>query len=142
MVDGGAKNITPIGDVLDDDPDELFIINCAPRKVQYDKNPTASIFSIGFRSIMEITTNAILNSDINQFTRINEIVKEAGDRKIPIPGKPGRVYKYIKSYIINPAESIGNTLDFSRESINSRTTLGYKDAEKELKGYVSLSGKW
>ena len=28
MVDGGLRNISPLGDVLDSDPDEIIIINC------------------------------------------------------------------------------------------------------------------
>jgi len=30
MVDGGVRNLTPIGDVLDSDPDEVVVINCSP----------------------------------------------------------------------------------------------------------------
>ena len=28
MVDGGVRNISPVGDVLDSEPDEIVIINC------------------------------------------------------------------------------------------------------------------
>ncbi len=31
MVDGGVRNLTPIGDVLDTAPDEVVIINCNPQ---------------------------------------------------------------------------------------------------------------
>ena len=28
MVDGGVRNISPLGDILDEDPAEIVIINC------------------------------------------------------------------------------------------------------------------
>jgi NTE family protein len=51
MVDGGIRNISPIGDVLDLEPDEIVIINCNPENQGSLTEPPTNIGKIGMRTL-------------------------------------------------------------------------------------------
>ena len=53
MVDGGVRNISPIGDVLETEPDEVVIINCSPEATDMLPDPPANIGKIGLRTLAE-----------------------------------------------------------------------------------------
>ena len=134
MVDGGVRNITPIGDVLDAEPDEVVIINCSPEGSDTLSKPPENIVKIGLRTL-DILLNELFRSDMSDFVRINALVKEAEAQGVtlhhPDSGKP---LKYYDCKIIEPTEPLGDTLDFSQPSVQRSLKAGVESARQVLEG--------
>ncbi len=134
MVDGGVRNITPIGDVLDAEPDELVIINCGSDKISALPNPPENILKIGERTL-DILLNELFRGDMKEFVRINQLVKEAEAQGVVLHNpKTGKPLKYYECKIIEPTEPLGDTLDFSQTSIQASLKAGVECARQVLGG--------
>jgi NTE family protein len=134
MVDGGVRNISPIGDVLDSEPDEVVIINCSPEASDLLPHPPENIVKIGLRTL-DILLNELFRSDMSEFVRINHLVNEAGAQGVtlhhPVSGRP---LKYYDCKIIEPTEPLGDTLDFSQTSVQRSLKAGVERARQVLEG--------
>jgi NTE family protein len=134
MVDGGVRNISPIGDVLDSEPDEVVIINCSPEASDLLPHPPENIVKIGLRTL-DILLNELFRSDMSEFVRINHLVNEAGAQGVtlhhPVSGRP---LKYYDCKIIEPTEPLGDTLDFSQASVQRSLKAGVERARQVLEG--------
>lgn len=132
MVDGGVRNISPIGDVLADEPDELVIINCHAESAEVLAGPPANIVKIGVRTL-DILLNELFTGDMQEFLRINALVKEAAAQGVvlhnPNNGKP---LKYFDAKIIEPSIPLGDTLDFSQTSVKKSLQDGWERAKAVL----------
>ncbi|RPI87746.1 MAG: patatin [Chloroflexi bacterium] len=132
MVDGGVRNISPIGDVLDYEPDELVIINCSSQAAHPIPEPPKDIVKVGLRT-MDILLNELFRGDMQDFLRINELVRQAQSQRIvlynPDSGKP---YKYYEYKIIEPDQPLGDTLDFSRDAVQRSLSMGIQRAREVL----------
>jgi NTE family protein len=132
MVDGGVRRITPIGDVLDEDLNEIVIINCSPEASNALSEPPGNILQIGLRTL-DIMLNELFVSDMNEFIKINALVKEAAQQGV-ILHKPGtdKPLKYFECKIIEPDEPLGDTLDFSQSVIQHSWKVGTRRAREVL----------
>lgn len=132
MVDGGVRNISPVGDVLDAEPDEVVIINCDAENSEPMPNPPKNIKDIGLRTL-DILLNELFRSDMQEFLKINALVKQAEAQGIilvnPSDGKP---LKYYECKIIEPTEPLGDTLDFSQASVQRSLKMGIQRAREVL----------
>lgn len=146
MVDGGLRNISPLGDVLDADPDEVVIINCSPRKPSPSDASPQNALEIAKRSL-DIAVNEIFVTDIREFIRINQNVQEAAaisefirinlNAQEAAPGltlhnEKGKAFKYYRYQIIEPEQPLGDTLDFSQEAVRRSMDAGWEQAKKVL----------
>ncbi len=133
MVDGGVRNITPIGDVLDTDPDEVVIINCGPQAQNVLDHEPGNVVEIGLRTL-DIVLNEIFRTDMESFVRINGLVKEAESHGVTLHNpKNGKPLKYFEYKIVEPAAALDDTLDFSQPSIQRSIKAGW-DRAKEVFG--------
>lgn len=129
MVDGGIRNLTPVGDVLHEEPDEIVIINCNPRKLaRMDRKPDDGI-EVGERSL-EIMMNEIFLNDVDNFCRINRLVLQAGMQDVVLKKRNGDLYKAYRCTIIEPDEPLGDTLDFSEEMVMRSWRAGWDKAHQ------------
>jgi len=132
MVDGGVRNITPIGDVLDLDPDEIVIINCGPEDESLLPAPPPNVAQIGLRTL-DILLNQIFRSDMDQFTRINALVREAESHGVILHNRTGdKALKYFECKIIEPTTSLDDTLDFSQPAVQRSIQAGRARAQAVL----------
>jgi len=131
MVDGGVRNVSPLGDVLDADPDEVVVINCNPRKPPTSDKPLKNALDIG-KLALEVALNEIFTTDVREFTRINRNVEEAAAQGVTLHNETGKPFKYYKCAIIEPDEPLGDTLDFSRAVIQRRMEAGWEKAKEVL----------
>ncbi len=133
MVDGGVRDITPIGDVLDANPDEIVIINCGPEMQNVLDHSPSNVVEIGLRTL-DIVLNEIFRSDMENFTRINSLVKEAESHGITLHNpKNGKPLKYFECKIVEPTAPLDDTLDFSQPSVQRSIKAGW-DRAKEVFG--------
>lgn len=131
MVDGGVRNVTPIGDVLDTAPDEVVIINCNPREPKTLDEPPGNIFDIAIRSL-DIAVNEIFVGDVREFRRINSLVKQAEAKGVTLGDEDGSPYKHIECHVIEPQQQLGGTVDFSLETVHASMKEGWSAAAAVL----------
>lgn len=132
MVDGGVRNITPIGDVLGANPDEIVLINCSPETESPLPFPPANIVDIGLRTL-DILLNEVFRNDMDNFNRINLLVQESVAQGAilhhPNNGKP---LKYYKCKVIEPLTPLDDTLDFTQPAIQRSMRAGLMRAKAVL----------
>jgi NTE family protein len=130
MVDGGLRNISPIGDLLEEEPDELVIINCSPEKPPVLTKELKNVVQIGIRTI-DLLTDEIFHNDVYEFIRINQLVKEAAEQGVVLHNpKNGKPLKFFEYKLIEPNEPLGDTLDFSQEAVQRSLAEGFKRARE------------
>jgi NTE family protein len=129
LVDGGIRNVSPLGDVIDSEPDEVVIINCNSEDFQPYANLAKNMLKIARRALTEITLNEIFLQDIRAFLHINNIITQLPPEVI-VKKLNGTPYKKYHSILIEPDHDLGDALDFDREKINQHIKEGYKAAQK------------
>lgn len=122
-VDGGLRNVTPLGDALNFKPTEIVVIPCSSESIDTVK-PPANILDAAKRSLTDITINEILRNDVDDFVRINDLVKQAHDAGVTLKKPDGTPYVYCPITMIDPTKPMGDTLDFSPETIRLRMRHG------------------
>jgi NTE family protein len=131
MVDGGVRNVSPLGDVLDSDPDEVVVINCGPETEPHLDRPLGNALDIGIHAL-DVALNEIFVTDLREFVRINRNVKEAETQGAVLTKENGKPYKYYDCKIIQPDDSLGDTMDFSTRAILMRMDAGWEKARQVL----------
>ncbi len=131
MVDGGVRNISPIGDVLDTDPDEIVILNCSPLAAEPLKNNLEDVVKIGLRAL-DIAMNELFVSDMREFQRINDLVQQAAAQGVTLYKPNGKPYRYFPCQIIEPDQPLTDTLDFSQPSVQRSIQIGQEKARQVL----------
>lgn len=130
LVDGGVRNNAPLSDVLEFDPDEIVVVLCNNRTVERVHSPR-HILDVALRSL-SIAMHEVFIQDLDRFLVMNELVKQAG------PGvlkrSDGTPYKAYEVLIIEPSGDLGDTLDFSKKTLERRMHLGIHDAAEAVNG--------
>ena len=131
MVDGAVRNISPFGDVLDYRPDDLLIIDCHPPQPPEMECPARNVLDIGRRAI-EIAAHEIFFTDCTEFMRINMVVQQASAKGITLCNEKGKPFKQYEYKVIAPDEPLGDSLDFSRRTIEHAMEAGWEKAKQVL----------
>jgi NTE family protein len=131
MVDGGVRNLSPVGDVLDADPDEIVIINCGAQVPDPLAVPPGNVVQIGQRSL-DLLINELFVGDMREFLNINRLVQEAAAHGVTLHSPSGRPLKYYECKVIEPISALGDTLDFSQPSIQASLAAGEERARQVL----------
>ena len=131
IVDGGLRNVTPLGDALEFGPTEIVVIACSAPKLEPVK-PPANLLDVVRRSLVDITMDEILLNDVEVFLRINDIVRQAYDEGVTLRRPDGVPYRYCRITVIEPEHPLGDSLDFSPELIRMRMRHGEEVARATL----------
>lgn len=123
LVDGGLRNVTPLGDAMDHNPTELVVVNCSPDQPDIVARPQ-DIIEAAKRSLTDITINEIMVNDVREFVRINSLVAQAAKHGCVLVNDKGEPFRYCQIGVIRPRISLGDTLDFSRDVIEQRYEAG------------------
>lgn len=127
MLDGGLGHISPIGDVIDSDPDEITIINCSSRQIEPAPDPK-NVIEVAMRSLSVILHQSFIK-DMDCFEDINQIVKQVQQ---PVYNRKGKTLKAFKWSLIEPSQDLGNTLDFSTDWVQKRWEHGRERAREAI----------
>lgn len=137
LIDGGIRNVTPLGDAVryvessNEDDFYFVIISCHTNGLKTMEEPP-NILNIIERSIFDIAMNEVRNTDVSEFLRINELVKQATQKGIELLDKNGRKLKSFKVKIIEPERDLNAGLDFSRTAVMDSFTHGYSVAKSVI----------
>lgn len=142
LVDGGVRNLSPLKDVILDDPDEIIVINSNAQNLTEDPEAGKNIFRIADRALEGIAINEIFRGDIEEFIKTNEIVRQCKDKGITVyrDKEQKEQYRYFNSIIIEPAVGLGDPVDFSSERIAQRREAGWRAAEAAFNQYHPSRG--
>ena len=131
FVDGGLRNVTPLGDALNFNATEIVVIPCSAGESEPVKRP-ASIIDVAKRSLTDITINEILLNDVDQFIRINDLVRQAHAAGVELKKQDGGTYRFCPITVLNPQKPMGDTLDFSPTTIRLRMHHGEEIARMAM----------
>ena len=151
-VDGGIRNVSPLGDVIreinkESSPDEytIIIINCSSGEILEDNYEKKNIAQIALRSLDDIAITEVFNNDIKEFIDKNYILKQLKDK---LPDEDiydydysertrGKILKPFNTVIIQPSgDVLGDTLLANDILINRRIEHGRQKAEEALNQYL------
>ena len=144
-VDGGIRNNSPLGDVIQaiqDDPEKdveytVVIINCGTGSVKNKDFSRSNIFQIALRSLEEITMSEIFDNDIRHFLRINEIVCQAKAAGVELYKDQNCPLQEFKTILIQPAEDIlGDMLCANEALIHRRMKHGQQKAQAAIQAFA------
>lgn len=131
MVDGGTRNVSPLGLVLASQPDEIVVINCASAaSLPIAKAPTSAL-KISQRA-SEIAMYEIFSNDVGNFVRTNRLVEQAAAAGVTLTNAKGRTLRSYPITVIEPTERLGETTDFSRATVRRAFDAGWETARKTL----------
>lgn len=145
LVDGGIKNVSPLGDVIEDiqnDPTSdytLLIINCNTHDPVPENFEDRNIAQIALRSLTDISLSEIFNNDIREYLRINDILQQVGDSKklfnfdYKQQKRTDQQLRAFKTIIIQPdAGVLGDSLVSTQSLFDKRHVHGIEKARKAL----------
>ncbi|MBL4862994.1 MAG: patatin-like phospholipase family protein, partial [Crocinitomicaceae bacterium] len=110
-VDGGVRNVSPLGDVIklinkdtEDCHYKIIVINCNSGEAKQKNFAKKSIAAITARSLYDITMTEIFNNDVDHFVKINNLIKqaEAWDNEIVLYSHKKNALKSFDAVIISP----------------------------------------
>lgn len=141
-VDGGVKNVTPLGDIIrnmnPEDDYRIFIINCHDGKIEEDDFDNKNIAQIALRSLQEIAMGEIFNNDLSEFIKINDLVRQNAENKAldlfnyswRERKRTDRVLKAFDYVIIEPDTGVlGNALISTTRIFQKRIEHGKQKAQ-------------
>lgn len=125
MVDGGIRNMAPISDALDFNPDRVIVILNIPTREDFLSNQESPshIFDVGMSAIETLINETTIN-DIKTARKINQAVKNTNAEFSE--------YKRVDIDVISPSAPLGSPQDFSLDAYRNRIEVGKKDANEFL----------
>ena len=154
-VDGGIKNVSPLGDVIsviskENDPDTeyvIFVINTSCCHMEEQRHEESNIAQIAVRSLVDIAINEIFNNDLRQFVQVNDILQQLKERNIDVPiydfdylkrERSDRKLQSFNAIIIHPGPRVlGDTLAASKSIIERRMKHGEQRAKQAVKEFLN-----
>lgn len=130
-VDGGIRNISPIGDVLSYNPDNVFIITTESYNVPRRGGDPSDIIDIATNTI-GVLLKEIFNEDLKRYLEINEFVQQASDQGVSLYNNSGNKMKDFNTILIHPSTSLGDALDYDEELMRQREKAGILDTKNVL----------
>ncbi|MEX2566299.1 MAG: patatin-like phospholipase family protein [Cyclobacteriaceae bacterium] len=153
-VDGGIKNVSPLGDVIDEINKQgdagdftIVIINCNTHDLEPANYDQSNIAEIALRSLTDLAISEIFNNDIKEFLRINDILTQIGDDKIIYnydfrkESRTNEQLKTFKAIIIQPDLGVlGDSLVSTKALYKRRYAHGREKAIEAI-NKLKMSGK-
>jgi NTE family protein len=150
-VDGGIKNVSPLGDLIsvisaENDPETeyvVFVINTSCCHTEEEDHEQSNVAKIAVRSLVDIAINEIFNNDLRQFVQVNDILAQLKEQNIDVPlydfdylnkKRSKRALQSFKAVIIHPGlKVLGDTLCASKAVIERRIKHGEQRAKQAVK---------
>lgn len=116
-VDGGVRHMSPLKTILQDkDPTEITIVLCNKYKTYKpeDLGKVKDALDLAKRTL-DTLLNEIFMKDLKEFERINKLVKQSYEKGYQLQKDNGKPYKNYKTYIYEPNQSLGDSLNFNKD---------------------------
>ncbi len=151
-VDGGIRNVSPLGDVVDailndNEPDVVYrviIVNCNSGVDQADYSQS-NLAGIALRALNDIAITEIFDNDLAMFLKINELVAQAEERGVRLMDynyqngqRHARPFRRFETMIIQPDPGmLGDTLAMNPALFERRVAHGFSKAQEAIAAFLS-----
>lgn len=125
LADGGIRNIAPVGDAIDYNPNEIIAVfnsRISEGAAVDQKGKPGHVFGVAQKAI-QILLNETVRSDVMAARRVNESIEKAGGE---IKG-----LSQIPITTVEPSEDLGSAQDFSKQAYKRRIRIARKDLKNE-----------
>lgn len=120
-VDGGVRNLTPLADVIGHNPDLILIIPTNPydrtRPMKHGRQE--DLVEVGLTAL-DIMMDEVFFNDIDRFLDTNRLASQIEALDGTAYNRNGKVVKPFDYLILSPTGDQGNSLDFSKPSLEYR----------------------
>jgi NTE family protein len=131
FLDGGLRDVAPIGRAINDGATQLAVICCQSEKietVQFNSKDLVKLIS----RLMDIIVNETVNNDIKTIERINKLIADFPDYR---KSDSNKKYEAIDYKVVRPEKNIDTEIEnFTHQDIVNMLNLGYNTAMKQLEG--------
>lgn len=144
-VDGGVRDVTPLGAALDLDPTGVLVIRASPSNLPSKAKSYDGAVSIALRSV-GLLQNEVSRNDLANTTLINDMLaaRDQMFTKLQSAGMSGThatqmlealdkqiaKYKFAQVRVIEPEEEFSDTLEFDPKKIAKAIAAGRETVDK------------
>lgn len=119
-MDGGVRNIAPLGDAARLEADQVIVILAEPLRMEGRDVDLSSIVDVGGRAL-GILLNEIIAEDVQHARQINHNVKEAEAAGVQLTHRrTGRLLRPMDITVLMPDRTLGSGTDFSEDALRNR----------------------
>lgn len=127
-LDGGIREVAPLGKAIDDGAQEIVCIVCQPREMEKKTLKTGKLIELS-NQIMDIVTDELVNNDIKWLEKINTHIEK--NKGVDFIG-PFSEKKIINLTVIRPDSPLNIELtDFNPEQITELIQIGREIADRD-----------
>jgi NTE family protein len=120
-VDGGVRNVTPLGDVIKHKPDLILIIPTAPydHDLPMKHGRQKDLVEVGLKAL-QIMMDEVFFNDIDRFLDTNKLAAQIESLGGTATNRNGKIMKSFDYVVLSPTGIQGDALDFSKDSLRYR----------------------
>jgi NTE family protein len=131
FVDGGVREITPIGDVIDHEPDRVIIVVTDRRAEEWANEQPDHLLDVAQQTVPVLVDNTFAG-DLDLYLTINRAAQQVEALGGTFTDAAGRPYRAYETLFIAPAKPLGDALDFTRDVLDWRIERGYEATRSAL----------
>ncbi len=126
MLDGGLRDVTPLGAAIQAGATDITVVLCEPRKLLYWSPPSGAVplLSIATRAL-EIMMNEIVENDLNKAAIVNRLVSQ----KVFLKDYHREVF--VRVIRPKPWLMLGDSLDFSTQRMRDLYASGLNEGSHD-----------
>jgi NTE family protein len=124
FVDGGVREITPLGDIVAHEPDRVILITTERRAKEWMNERPEHLLDVAQQTIPVLVDNTFAG-DLDLYLTINRAAQQVEALGGTFTDAAGRAYRAYETLFIAPAEPLGDGLDFTRAALDRRIEQGY-----------------
>lgn len=152
-VDGGVRDVTPLGAALELNPTGVLVIRASPVNKSIKTTPFGGLIPIGLRAV-DILQSEVSRNDLNNTSLINDMLAARDDmfRLLQRTGTPASEanrlllpfdrqlakYRFAQVRVIEPEESFSDTLEFDPAKIRRAIAAGRAAVENNMEALQPL----
>jgi len=124
LVDGGVRNVTPLGHVMDRDAvARAVVITCSPAAGVEPEDPPRNNLAYWTRCL-DIALDEIARNDIHATVALNRVVAQAAAHGVTLRKPDGTPYRALDLYVYHAPRPLGGTLDDDPPVLRQRWEAG------------------
>jgi NTE family protein len=127
-LDGGIRDVAPLGRAINDGVDEIVAVACQAQNLDATSFNHKDLLKLTER-LMDIIVNETINNDLKLINKINGLLAAQPN----IAGTPFENYKTVENYLVRPETDIPIDIEsFTQKDVINMLNAGYQAALNQL----------